>query len=89
MHRVAIVAYDGVVPFDLSIPCEVFGRVRLAGGEAGYQVRVCGVRRELDAGTFSMKTRYGLSALTQAHTSIEALGASIEGARAVRRNSAA
>jgi transcriptional regulator GlxA family with amidase domain len=70
MHRVAIVACDGVVPFDLSVPCEVFGRVRLSGGEAGYQVRVCGVRREVDAGTFTIKTRHGLSALAQAHTII-------------------
>jgi hypothetical protein len=62
MHRVAIVASDGVVSYDLSIPCEVFGRVRLARGEAGYQVRVCGVRRELNAGAFTIKTRYGLSA---------------------------
>lgn len=70
MHRVAIVACDGVVPFDLSVPCEVFGRMRLADGRAGYQVRVCGVRREVDAGAFKMKTRYGLSALAQAHSII-------------------
>ena len=70
MHRVAIVACDGVVPFDLSIPCEVFGRVRLADGAAGYQVRVCGVRREVEAGAFTIKTRHGLSALAQAHTII-------------------
>ena len=34
MHVVAIVAMDGVVPFDLSIPCEVFQRIRLPGGRA-------------------------------------------------------
>ena len=70
MHVVAVVALDGVVPFDLSTPCEVFGRVRLPGGRPGYQVRVCGVTREVDAGTFTMRTRYGLSALAKADTII-------------------
>jgi hypothetical protein len=43
VHRVVIVALDGVVAFDLSTPIEVLGRVRLPNGRAGYQVRVCGV----------------------------------------------
>ncbi|MET0793871.1 MAG: helix-turn-helix domain-containing protein [Polyangiaceae bacterium] len=70
MHRVVIVALDGVVPFDLAVPCEVFGRVTLSGGQPGYQVQVCGVQREVDAGTFVMKTRHGLSALAHADTVI-------------------
>lgn len=70
MHTVAIVALDGVVPFDLSIPTEVFGRVRLPGGGEGYQVRVCGVSPEVHAGAFVMKTRHGLSALARADTII-------------------
>ena len=70
MHQVAVVALDGVVPFDLATPCEVFGRVRLPSGSAGYRVRVCGVRREVDAGTFTLKTRHGLSLLSKAHTVI-------------------
>ncbi len=68
MHLVAVVALDGVVPFDLAIPCEVFGRVLLAGDRPGYRVHVCGVTREVDAGTFRMKTRHGLSMLAKAHT---------------------
>ena len=70
MHQVAVVALDGVVPFDLATPCEVFGRVQLASGSAGYEVRVCGVRREVDAGAFTLKTRHGLSGLSKAHTII-------------------
>ena len=70
MHRVVIVALDGVVPFDLSVPCEVFGRVSLRSGKAGYRVQVCGVRREVDAGTFVMKLQHGLSALAKADTVI-------------------
>jgi len=70
MHRVAIVATDGVVPFDLATPCEVFGRVQLPGGRPGYQVRVCGVARELDTGTFRIQVRHGLEELARADTII-------------------
>jgi len=70
MHRVAIVATDGVVPFDLATPCEVFERVRLPDDRPGYQVRVCGVAREVDAGAFRMKVRFGLEELTRADTVI-------------------
>jgi transcriptional regulator GlxA family with amidase domain len=70
MHRVVIVALDGVVPFDLAIPCEVFGRTQLQNGQPGYSVKVCSLRPEVDAGTFVMKTRHGLSALAKADTVI-------------------
>ncbi|ADO68324.1 Transcriptional regulator, AraC family [Stigmatella aurantiaca DW4/3-1] len=70
MHVMAVVALEGVVPFDLSTPCEVFGRVRLPGGRAGYQVRVCGVTPEVNAGMFSLRTRYGLGELARADTII-------------------
>jgi hypothetical protein len=39
VHRVAILAHDGVVPFDLSVPIEVFGRARLADDRPAYDVR--------------------------------------------------
>lgn len=68
MKRVAVVAFDGVVPFDLSVPCEVFGRARLADGSAGYEVRVCCEAREADAGAFRIRVRHGLRALTWADT---------------------
>jgi hypothetical protein len=29
VHKVTIVALDGVVPFDLAGPCDVFGRIVL------------------------------------------------------------
>lgn len=68
MQRVVVVASNGVVPFDLAVPCEVFGRARLADGRAGYSVRVCGVEREVDAGAFRMKLSSGLSSLRDADT---------------------
>ena len=70
MHVVAIVALDGVVAFDLATPCEVFGRVRLPDGRPGYQVRVCGVTPEVDAGAFGLLTRSGLEELARADTII-------------------
>jgi transcriptional regulator GlxA family with amidase domain len=68
MHRVAIVAMDGVVPFDLATPCEVLGRARLPGGRPAYQIRVCGVTPEVDAGVVRLRTDHGLSALAKADT---------------------
>jgi transcriptional regulator GlxA family with amidase domain len=70
MHRIAVVAAAGVVPFDLATPCEVFGRVRMPDGKPGYQVRVCGVEREVDAGGFRMRFDHGLEALRKAETII-------------------
>src|SRR5437868_4416565 len=68
MHVVAVVALNGVVPFDLATPCEVFGRTRLADGRAAYEVRVCGAAREVDAGGFVIRTRWGLKAIARADT---------------------
>src|SRR5215213_880224 len=70
MHRVAVVVPEGVVSFDMSIPCEVFGRVRLPGGRRGYQIRVCGVAKEVDAGGFRVRASYGLEELRRADTII-------------------
>lgn len=70
MHRVAVIALDGVIPFDLATPQEVLGRVRLRNGRAGYEVSVCGVSREVDAGAFRMKLRHGLAHIQRADTLI-------------------
>jgi transcriptional regulator GlxA family with amidase domain len=70
MHRVVVVAYDGVVPFDLSVPAEGFARVRLADGSPGYRLRVAGVDPLVDAGGFAISTRYDLSELRRADTVI-------------------
>jgi len=67
---VAVLALDGVNPFDLAIPCEVFGRVRLDDGRAPYRVRVCGVRRTVDAGAFRVRTPTDLRGVAGADTVI-------------------
>jgi transcriptional regulator GlxA family with amidase domain len=68
MHEVAVLARDGVVPFDLAVPVEVFGRTRLADAQAPYRVRVCAPTPQVDAGAFALRVPFGLEALTQADT---------------------
>lgn len=68
MHRVAILANDGVVPFDLSVPIEVFGRARLADGRPAYDVRVCAAAGEIGAGLITIRTPHGLDAAVKADT---------------------
>jgi transcriptional regulator GlxA family with amidase domain len=70
MHRVVVLALDGVVPFDLATPLEVFGRVRLADGSRPYSVRVCATMPEVSAGAFTVRAEHGLDALDDADTII-------------------
>ncbi|MGK3994333.1 GlxA family transcriptional regulator [Sorangium sp. So ce1024] len=70
MHRVAIVAFDAVVAFDLSIPTQVFGLVRLPNGRPAYEVRVCAAAKEVDAGAFRLRVRHGLEEVRRADTVI-------------------
>jgi transcriptional regulator GlxA family with amidase domain len=71
-HRVAVLALDGVVPFDLSLPVEVFGRARLSGGQPAYEVLVCGPTAELAAGPIAIRVSHGLDALAIADTVVVA-----------------
>ncbi|MEI5007401.1 helix-turn-helix domain-containing protein [Streptomyces sp. PmtA] len=70
MHTVAVLALDQVIPFDLSSPIEVFTRTRLPDGRAGYQIRVCAERPEIDAGSFTLRAPWGLDGLRGADTII-------------------
>ncbi|MEU3858514.1 helix-turn-helix domain-containing protein [Streptomyces sp. NPDC028722] len=70
MHTVAVLALDGVIPFDLSAPIDTFGRSRLPDGRTPYRVRVCSVREEVSTGAFTMRAPYGLDALAEADTII-------------------
>lgn len=66
--RVAVIAFDGITPFHLSVPCLIFGGNQQDPGVAPFEVRVCAA----DAGTmqttggFSIATDYDLSALRNA-----------------------
>jgi transcriptional regulator GlxA family with amidase domain len=68
MHLVAVLALDGVVPFDLSVPIEVFGRTRLADGRPAYDVRVCAAEQDVNAGPLTLHAPYGLGTLAEADT---------------------
>ncbi|GHD99512.1 GlxA family transcriptional regulator [Streptomyces alanosinicus] len=70
MHTVAVLALDGVVPFDLSAPIDTFGWARLPDGREPYRVRVCAEREEVSAGAFTVRAPYGLRALAEADTII-------------------
>ncbi|MBB5915806.1 transcriptional regulator GlxA family with amidase domain [Nocardia transvalensis] len=68
MHTVAVLALDAVVPFDLSVPIEVFSRTRLPDRRPGYQIRVCAPEPEIDTGTFVLRAPWGLDGLAGADT---------------------
>ncbi|MFF5288301.1 GlxA family transcriptional regulator [Paractinoplanes globisporus] len=68
MHRIVVLALDGVIPFDLATPIEVFERVRLAGDVPAYDVLVCAPTPEVDAGRFTLRVDHGLEALAEADT---------------------
>ncbi|MBW6439621.1 helix-turn-helix domain-containing protein [Actinoplanes hulinensis] len=70
MLTVAVLALDGVIPFDLSTPIEVFNRTRLPDGRAAYRVRVCGLGGPVDSGAFHLTPPWGLDALADADTII-------------------
>ncbi|MFH8558546.1 GlxA family transcriptional regulator [Streptomyces celluloflavus] len=64
---VAVLALDGVVPFELSIPGQVFGAANQATGAPHYRIRVCAPGRAVataaDYGAFRLRTPYGLDGL--------------------------
>ncbi len=70
IHRVCIVAMDQVIPYDLTLGCEVFGRLRDDAGKPFYDVQVCGEVARVEAGAFSLIVPFGLRMITRAHTVI-------------------
>ncbi|MEO9011345.1 MAG: AraC family transcriptional regulator, partial [Nakamurella sp.] len=42
-HAIAVLALDGVIPFDLGIPARVFGEAFDSDGHCLYSVRTCSV----------------------------------------------
>ncbi len=70
VHTVAVLALDHVVAFDMAVPIDVFGRVRLPDSRRPYRVRVCGVTPEVAGDAFSLSVPWGLEALADADTII-------------------
>ncbi len=72
IRTIAVIAFDDISPFHLSIPCEVFGTARSAAGVPRFTLRICAVQAgplATSAG-FSITVPYGLEGLIGADTVI-------------------
>jgi transcriptional regulator GlxA family with amidase domain len=71
-HVVAVVAFDRISPFHLSVPCVVFGEDRSGSGLPDFDFRVCAAETGALTTTagFSIALTHGLDALADAHTII-------------------
>lgn len=78
MHKVAVLAFDGVVGTDVVLPAETFRQVRLPDGSPGYDVKICGVARSIETALFRMDVTHGLAAARAADTIIVPGGESAE-----------
>jgi AraC family transcriptional activator FtrA len=70
MHTVALVVFDRIAPFEMAVPCEVFGADRSDMGLPNYRFLVCAAEEGLlrtDAG-FGIVAPYGVDALCEAQT---------------------
>jgi transcriptional regulator GlxA family with amidase domain len=70
MHTVAVIALHGVVPFDLAIPCDVFGRASVPGVRKPYRILVCGEAQKVSAGVFDLRVQWNLDDVARADTVI-------------------
>jgi transcriptional regulator GlxA family with amidase domain len=70
MHRVVVLALEGVYPFELSIPTRIFGTARGRSGEALYEVVTCSLdgRPVTTSADFSITVALGSEALSEADT---------------------
>ncbi|MDI1238872.1 MAG: helix-turn-helix domain-containing protein [Polaromonas sp.] len=67
-ESVAVVAFDGISPFHLSVPCLVFGEDRTESGRPRFRLQVCSLESgplRTNAG-FSIEASHGLEAIRRA-----------------------
>ncbi|MBG0563086.1 GlxA family transcriptional regulator [Actinoplanes aureus] len=69
-HRIVLLVLDGVVPFDLGVPPQVFGAARDGERNRLYDMRVCGPGPVHTEAGFTVVPDHGLDALEQADTVI-------------------
>ncbi|QTD99189.1 GlxA family transcriptional regulator [Streptomyces cyanogenus] len=72
-HRIAVLALDGLLPFELGIPHRIFGRPRDAWGRHLYEVLTCSVRAPGPVRTdadFAVHVTHGPETLATADTVI-------------------
>ncbi len=71
-ETIAVVAFDGISPFHLSVPCLVFGEDRTAAGVPRFRLLVCVMETgplRTTAG-FTIEAPHGLAAIRRADTVI-------------------
>lgn len=72
MHTIVVIAFEGVSPFHLSVPCIVFGDDILKLGEPRYRLLICGEKigpvRTLSG--FNINVEHDFSLLAEADTVI-------------------
>ncbi|WP_432832594.1 GlxA family transcriptional regulator [Dactylosporangium sp. CA-092794] len=73
-HRVAVVALDGVVPFDLGTPTQIFGTARDEAGHRKYHVQICTIADEpvVTAAGYQVLAGHGLELTEHADTVVVA-----------------
>ncbi len=71
-RTIAVVAFEGISPFHLTVPCVVFGEDRRSIGLPRFDLRVCGLeRRQLATSAgFAIEAPFGLDAIADAATVI-------------------
>src|SRR5918998_5413084 len=70
MHTVALVVFDQIPPFEMAVPCEVFGIDRSDMEAPNYRLIVCAAEEgplRTKSG-FGIEVPFGLSDLHDAHT---------------------
>lgn len=72
LRNIAVIAFDGISPFHLAVPCAVFGEDRRAAGVPRFRLIVCSAEhRQLQSSAgFAIATRYGLKDLVKVDTII-------------------
>jgi len=71
-NTVAVIAFNGISPFHLSVPCAIFGEDRTNAAIPRFELLVCAAENgvlQTTAG-FSIETRHGLKDLSKAATII-------------------
>lgn len=71
-RTIAVLAFDGISPFHLSVPCLVFGENREDDGIPSFELLVCAEKKGLlrTTGGFSISAAHGLDRLQDAGTVI-------------------
>lgn len=70
MHKIAVLALNSLVSFDLAIPCLIFGLVKRTEDKDAYGVFVCAETKVVNAGVFGLSAHWGLDQMETADTII-------------------